>query len=985
MRTDSPLLHFYYSKLPKAQVGQQTGSPDKPYSKSNPQGYVSMKNNQDWFDSHANWSSTGNQKWDNYVRKQILTGRFGLDPNSGALIKLPKSEWTSVPDEYKTLAKDYRTWTDKEKIANPGSTMTRQSSQEVQRLAKKSPTFKKYVDAKKAEIQKSDDVKLKRDLTQSTYKLMTNPVMMAPGAILTGGMAAGIPAVSRTAAAVMPALETSIGNVPGLTAGNLINAGFAYKGAKNIPNVVKDWQNVKDWESGANALANTVITGLDMFPFINTATKGIPSVLQDINGLGKTIDRSIFPTRAYRVEAIGGNKPIYETSELANKVNSKGDWATSSLPDLFDYSTSRGLLEGKNAKLTEYKVPFWKKNVSFDPDVVALKQEQGIDLNKNEYIIPKNSFLYPRRSNIIEAVPENVKTQMVDLGGGQMYQPFSKSVIPLSYESEAYSSPAYKYLEDQINAVTGHRMPITFDTKYLFNEKFRSPIRSWIQPKIPTEKGIGSFNPVKNALAESMESGFLSKAHTLNPFALTEKKIVPQGTVARQIFGDEAYQNFLKYGPTTQPGVSETQQLVDFATAPKWQTQFGSGEIIDMASTMRGKDYTYPYFSEGKLWYDPKTAKSFTGKERIITTPSSEVFRPAGESSVMLGNPSKEAVDVYAGSRRVLMPGTQYSNPEMYKVYEPHWWQGYKPIEVPKSTPSFKSEIDWGNWNSEIPSNQALMQEYNTIEQTFKANGSWMKNPDGSPFQGTPEQFVQQQSSNFKKAFGNSKLLNPDGSPMIVYHGSAKKFDTFDPSKFQLGDAGYSGSGIYTTPSKTTANSYATSSAKLHKGDIEPTVYELYGQANNPISSEELIKEGKNRDLFNFYRDANSVQGKLSDFESLRNYDVAIHNQLPHIQRVRPWNDAWEIVFPKNTQVKSAIGNNGMFDMTNPNIYKALIPAIVGASALKQKRYGGDISIPALTTKMPALLLGGSTVMQPRQSPLLNYYLQRTGSKRMIR
>ena len=50
-----------------------------------------------------------------------------------------------------------------------------------------------------------------------------------------------------------------------------------------------------------------------------------------------------------------------------------------------------------------------------------------------------------------------------------------------------------------------------------------------------------------------------------------------------------------------------------------------------------------------------------------------------------------------------------------------------------------------------------------------------------------------------------------------------------------------------------------------------------------------------------------------------------------------------------------------------------------------KKRYGGDISIPALTTKMPALSLGGSIGMKPKESPLLNYYLQRTGGKRMIR
>lgn len=44
------------------------------------------------------------------------------------------------------------------------------------------------------------------------------------------------------------------------------------------------------------------------------------------------------------------------------------------------------------------------------------------------------------------------------------------------------------------------------------------------------------------------------------------------------------------------------------------------------------------------------------------------------------------------------------------------------------------------------------MQEYNDIEKNSKVTNTWMKNPDGSKFGGTPEQFVQQ-SMNFNKLF----------------------------------------------------------------------------------------------------------------------------------------------------------------------------------------------------------------------------------------
>jgi hypothetical protein len=52
------------------------------------------------------------------------------------------------------------------------------------------------------------------------------------------------------------------------------------------------------------------------------------------------------------------------------------------------------------------------------------------------------------------------------------------------------------------------------------------------------------------------------------------------------------------------------------------------------------------------------------------------------------------------------------------RILQKDWLQGYKPIEVPKTTQNFKSEIDWSKWNKEIPDNPQLMKEYNAIEQT---------------------------------------------------------------------------------------------------------------------------------------------------------------------------------------------------------------------------------------------------------------------------
>jgi hypothetical protein len=45
------------------------------------------------------------------------------------------------------------------------------------------------------------------------------------------------------------------------------------------------------------------------------------------------------------------------------------------------------------------------------------------------------------------------------------------------------------------------------------------------------------------------------------------------------------------------------------------------------------------------------------------------------------------------------------------------------------------------------------MKEYREIEKRTKKDGTWMKNPDGTKFDGPPELFIQMQSKAFKKAF----------------------------------------------------------------------------------------------------------------------------------------------------------------------------------------------------------------------------------------
>ena len=274
----------------------------------------------------------------------------------------------------------------------------------------------------------------------------------------------------------------------------------------------------------------------------------------------------------------------------------------------------------------------------------------------------------------------------------------------------------------------------------------------------------------------------------------------------------------------------------------------------------------------------------------------------------------------------------------------------------------FESSIDWAKWNKAIPENKALMKEYNAIEEATKKNGTWMKNPDGSAFKGSPEQFVQQQSENFKKAFPNA-LLDDSGSPLINYHGSGSKFDVFDESKFYSGTYG---KGVYTSPNKDAiVESYANPNKNRTKriagesGTDEATenLYELYINSKNPLTTDDIL------DFRNFGKTVDELPSlkdwKNSDFGKkmlAENTYLKTDDDIISFIRMNTPNDPvkesfidqggdflravdtklQEGVTPFSNQMKSTKGNDGMFDMTNPNIYKAIVPGAIGAGAASQ-------------------------------------------------
>lgn len=160
--------------------------------------------------------------------------------------------------------------------------------------------------------------------------------------------------------------------------------------------------------------------------------------------------------------------------------------------------------------------------------------------------------------------------------------------------------------------------------------------------------------------------------------------------------------------------------------------------------------------------------------------------------------------------------------------------------------------------------------------------------PNGKPSNLTPEQYAQVRTKEFKAWFGDwendpknaSKVVDENGEPMVVYHGTTKPINTFNTKDF----GALLGKGSYFTTDKAEAAQYS--------------------QDSNIIASFINIKNP---------RYANSVMENIPSQAEMaaQGFDGVILNNDNKVK--------WAIAHNPN-QIKSATNNTGAFDPNNDDI-----------------------------------------------------------------
>lgn len=176
---------------------------------------------------------------------------------------------------------------------------------------------------------------------------------------------------------------------------------------------------------------------------------------------------------------------------------------------------------------------------------------------------------------------------------------------------------------------------------------------------------------------------------------------------------------------------------------------------------------------------------------------------------------------------------------------------------------------------------------------------------------------------NFQNWFKGSKVVDKNGKPLVVYHGTKSDFDTFNIKEAGKTDAGLIGKAFYFTPSGEQASSFSENDMYGWMGaenEIKaPNVMPVYVSIQNPFIIEDGILPHNKQMLTEFYPFGN-FKGKSEKLQSMvkkKGYDGAIFKVNGEIVQV-------VVFYP--TQIKS-IFNKGTFNPNDANImYQSFSP-----------------------------------------------------------
>lgn len=160
-----------------------------------------------------------------------------------------------------------------------------------------------------------------------------------------------------------------------------------------------------------------------------------------------------------------------------------------------------------------------------------------------------------------------------------------------------------------------------------------------------------------------------------------------------------------------------------------------------------------------------------------------------------------------------------------------------------------------------------------------------------------------------------SKLVDEQGQPIRLYHGTADNIESFDLSHPNRKDSGWLGTGVYMTDSPALASSYSTLKSPGRGENVMP----LYARLENPYYATQAEKDIiKNIEMTQGKEAAREASDAFTKRLREQGYDGVILESFPGTAAA-----SREVVVFEPSHVKSATGNRGTFDVKEPDLTKA--------------------------------------------------------------
>lgn len=229
------------------------------------------------------------------------------------------------------------------------------------------------------------------------------------------------------------------------------------------------------------------------------------------------------------------------------------------------------------------------------------------------------------------------------------------------------------------------------------------------------------------------------------------------------------------------------------------------------------------------------------------------------------------------------------------------------------------SEVDWRGWSKGGEISKEHLAEYAAIERAAKANGTWLKTRDGEPWQGDKRTWIQLMSKDGEKFRHGEFPSNRD----VWYNGVPNDGTMLRDYPTYTGDTWLADRYEAALPYSKTMKGQV-----FHIGVPKGTRIKGF-DAHGDKFSEVRLPDGTRM----------KTDRIVDEVKATGKYDATYIKDVDETWGFKPNDD---LILHSGTPRKSLIGNNGDFDLSNPNIYKALMPFLIGGATYGFNRRNVD-------------------------------------------